>query len=153
LTTTAAATLTTANGPVVLRSGISEDGSIISTVDGDIAVTGAVSMGATGAQPIDWRASGDLKVATALSTAQTDGQSIMLLAAQGVNGTLGINGGLTTSNAPITLYAAQIFRLSWDVSIFTMERTSMQEPQMLRLPIPAKGLLQEAAGITRVVYW
>ena len=107
LTTVTAATLTTDNGSIVLRSGVNADGSVVSTAAGHIAASGAVSMGSTGAQPIDWRASGNLTLSTALNTSATSATPISLLAAQGINGLLGVKGNLTTNNGLISLYAAK----------------------------------------------
>jgi len=105
LTTATAATLTTDNGLILLRSGVSADGTIVSTGAAHILAGGATSMGATGAQAIDWRASGNLTLSGAVNTAVTAGKSITMLAAQGVAGALSVTANATTSGGAINLYS------------------------------------------------
>ena len=112
LTTVAAGTLTTANGEIKLRSGVSADNATISTAAGHITIGGAVSMGATGAQPIDWRASGDMTISTNINTSATAAVPISLLAAQGVDGGLTLSTGytLTTAAGAVNLTAGTAAR-------------------------------------------
>jgi autotransporter-associated beta strand protein len=105
LTTNSGGTLTTDNAAITLRSGVSEDNATISTAAAHITVNGAVSMGATGAWPIDWRSSANMTISTNLNTSVTASKPVSLIGALGANGLVTLNNDITTKGGDVTINA------------------------------------------------